>query len=115
MTKPNLAGMKILIVLLLVTIGVFAADKKDWKTAVLLERHLEKHDAALNAQIYTLDLGTSVVVCRQQLVMSNNPIDIAVGSQVPYSRLSSSKLVVKDEKGKEHKLDIEKETVKPAQ
>lgn len=88
-----------------------AAPKLDWHKAVLVEIHRTEQG---RDWAYTFDLGDRLVFCADPPVrMRLKPLDIAVGSEVQVAR-SGSNLVVIDRKGKQQKLVIQREVMKPA-
>ena len=54
-----------------------------------------------------------LIVCAHEVgLVTGHRIDIGVGSELHYARVSTSQIIVQDAKGKEHKLTIESETMK---
>lgn len=99
------------IAILLLSIQLLVAATKDWKMAVFTETH--KTGGPADQRAYTFDLGDTVIVCVDPpLRIRIHPVDIAVGSNVPYARVSSSQLIVKDRRGKQQRLNIQQETLK---
>jgi hypothetical protein len=99
-----------MVLLAILTLALGAASASDWERAVLSETHRAK-DGTLNVQVYTLDASDRAIVCSETLIVRNKPIDVAVGSEVQYTR-SGSSLILVDAKGKKHELRIEQEALK---
>lgn len=103
----------ILAVLGLLVLAAWAAPVQ-WKTATLTEMHRREADVkngkVLEAEFYTLDAGDRVIVCSHEYAM--HPLDVAVGTKLDYTRPLNSRIILRDPKGKEHKLIVEQETMK---
>ena len=92
--------------MLLLALAAVAADPGAWRSAVLAETHREA-----DSDVYSLDTGEKIIVCRQSHWISDKPLDLEVGKPVQYSR-SGRNITVRDSRGKPHKLAVESETAK---
>jgi hypothetical protein len=111
--------MKVIIALALMAQLLAGGPALVWKKALLRETHREvrpetpQSNISVPIQFYTFDVGDRVIICSQHLnPFKPHRVDVGVGADLAYARISDSQLVVQDAKGKQFKLTIEQETLK---
>lgn len=107
--------LKMLIPVVLVFL-CFSAPKPvlTWQKAVLQEvSHGDadtKFGKARAVRVFTLDAGDRIIVCAYEASM--HLLDVPVGATLDYARPSNSRIIIRDPNGKEHKLLVQRETMK---
>ena len=114
------------LLLALLSVLCFAKDKKplEWKTGILLDsgtergkRHVpidgEIHEFRNDQAYYLIDDGEKYVylVRRSMTSRGDKPIPLTVNAPIKFA-IDGSDLLLLDEKGKQHRLAIEKKTLK---